>query len=104
MAMFTAYFDASGDALRQPYVVVSGYIANYLQWRYFEDIWTQTHDAHGVKIPFHMAEFMSALGNPKYALQASARADYVNIAKDPQRANSFLRQLCLTQGRSLVAS
>lgn len=95
--MFTAYFDASGDALKQPYVVVSGYIANYLQWKYFEDTWTHVHDDHGVQKPFHMAEFMSALNNPNYPQQKNARADYVGISKDPKKAKNFLLNLCLTQ-------
>lgn len=97
MAMFTAYFDASGDALKQPYVVVSGYIANYLQWKSYENMWTRIHDDHGVKKPFHMAEFVSALSNPKYAQQKNARPDYIAISQDPKKARSFLLELCITQ-------
>lgn len=97
MAMFTAYFDASGDALKQPYVVVSGYIANHLQWKYFEDVWTQIHRDNGVREPFHMADFMAALTNPDYAKQSNARPDYIAIAKDSVKANAFLRALCLVE-------
>jgi Protein of unknown function (DUF3800) len=93
MALFTAYFDASGNGLDQPFMVVSGYIANYIQWKFFEDSWTRVHDDHRVKKPFHMAEFMSALNNPNYQKQANARSDYLNIAKDIDKAKAFIFNL-----------
>ena len=39
MALFTAYFDATGNAKDQPFVVVSGYIASVHQWRMFNGAW-----------------------------------------------------------------
>ena len=97
MAMFTAYFDASGNAVNQPFIVVSGYIANLFQWREFEKQWAAVHKQYSVNLPFHMAEFMAALNNPKYKTQKNARADYVDIAKDPDIAKGFLGQLSILQ-------
>jgi hypothetical protein len=97
MTVFTAYFDASGNPHDQPFIVVSGYIANLYSWRQLEEDWSQLHTLYCVDPPFHMAEFVAALNNPKYKTQKNARADYVEIAKDPERANGFLGQLSLRQ-------
>jgi hypothetical protein len=93
MAMFSAYFDSSGNAVDQPRVIVSGYIANYGQWKLFETAWSLAHTECGVELPFHMSEFIAALENPKYKLQKNARADYVAIAQTPEKALGFLRRL-----------
>src|SRR6476620_1644169 len=54
MAMFTAYFDASGNAEQSnSFIVVSGYIANVLQWRMLENLWTSIHQEFDMKTPFH---------------------------------------------------
>jgi hypothetical protein len=96
--MFTAYFDASGNARDQSFVVVSGYIANFLQWRLFEGMWTGIHRDYGVELPFHTADFVSAISNQaRYATQKNARPDYVALAKDGKKANDFLKNLCITQ-------
>jgi hypothetical protein len=97
MAMFKAYFDASGNALNQPFIVVAGYIANLFQWREFENQWTAIHKRYSVDLPFHMAEFMAALKRPEYKHQTNARADYVEIAKNPDIAKGFLGQLSILQ-------
>ncbi len=97
MAMFTAYFDAAGNAIEQPFVVVSGYIANYLQWRLFEESWKTVHKEHGVELPFHMTEFIAAVSRPEYQKQKHARQDYIQLAKDSKRANEFLKNLCVTE-------
>ena len=94
MAMFTAYFDASGDAISQPFVVVSGYIASYIQWKFVEDTWRQLHTKFGLSLPFHAVEFMAARSNlANYEKQRNARSDYVAIAKNPQEADRFLVNL-----------
>ena len=36
LSAYTAYFDASGHPSDQPFVVVSGYVANIHQWKYFK--------------------------------------------------------------------
>jgi hypothetical protein len=97
MAMFSAYFDCSGNAIEQPFVVVSGYIANFYQWKLFESSWEQIHKEHGVDLPFHMADFMSAHTNPRYQLQKNARQDYVKLAKDIDKSTKFFKQLCTAQ-------
>jgi hypothetical protein len=94
MAVFTAYFDASGSPESQPYVIVTGFIANVFQWRTFEVSWDRIHKSFGMDLPFHMADFMAALSNENYKSQKNARKDYVEIAKDGKRSWEFLRQLC----------
>lgn len=94
MAMFTACFDASGNAIDQPFVVVSGYIASYIQWKFLENAWGDVHAKYGVSQPFHAAEFMAAMCNLKnYEKQRNARADYVAIARQPEQADRFLMNL-----------
>lgn len=94
MAFFSAYFDSSGDGVNQPRVVVSGYIANYGQWKLFEKSWDLAHSDFEVCRPFHMAEFVAALERPEsYKLQKKARQDYIKIAENPDRAAAFLRTL-----------
>jgi Protein of unknown function (DUF3800) len=105
LASFTAYFDASGNALDQPFLIVAGYIANYLQWKNLESMWTQIHEKNKVDLPFHMAEFVAATQNPsRYASQTKARADYVALGNDPERAERFLAGLVLTQISSVNCS
>jgi hypothetical protein len=97
MAMFTAYFDASGNALQQPYVIVSGYVANYGQWMQFEDQWDRLHTRFNVGKPFHMSSFVAANFQPEYKNQKNARADYIELAKDPDRAETFLKGIANIQ-------
>lgn len=97
MAMFSAYFDGAGNALDQPFIVVSGYIANYYQWKVLGDMWASIHREHGVNRPFHMAELMAAHVNPKYKHQKNARADYVSLAGDHKRSGEFFKNICVAQ-------
>lgn len=97
MGMFTAYFDASGTP-NEHFVVVAGYVANFVQWKLLEDMWTAIHINHGVSKPFHMSEFISATAAPeRYAKQKNARADYVAIASDMPRAKNFFMNICIAQ-------
>ncbi len=96
MAMFKAYFDASGDGQGQPSMIVAGFVANLQQWRMFEQVWKEAHDEAGADLPFHMAEFMSACTNPKYASQKNARPDYIRLAQAPEAAKLFLHRLAIT--------
>ena len=104
MTTFTAYFDASGNTEQSDsFVVVSGYIANYFQWKLFESAWKEIHSHYGVNTPFHMSDFMAATANPeRYSRQKSARPDYVSIAKQTEKAQDFFKQLCIAQ-LSMVA-
>lgn len=97
MVMFRAYFDASGNAKDQPFVIVSGYVANYLQWKLFEEGWAAAHAHFEMNPPFHMADFVASIENENYRRQSNARADYVEMAKDPQRAAEFLKSLAYVQ-------
>jgi len=99
IAMFTAYFDASGNAQDDTFVVVSGYLANYLQWRMLETMWKDIHSEFGVELPFHMSEFMAATVNPdRYALQKNCRKDYLAIVQgDPTKAQTFFNRICIAQ-------
>ncbi len=97
MAMFSAYFDASGQD-SDPFFVVAGYVANFGQWQWFESIWREQHRAFNVELPFHMVDFAAACKNPeRYAKQRHARQDYVRIASDAINANRFLRSLAIAQ-------
>ncbi len=97
MALFSAYFDASGNAIEQPFVVVSGYIANFQQWKLLEDCWKNTHAKYGVSLPFHAADLAAAISNPNYKGQHNARQDYVALANDPDRANEFFFEISVLQ-------
>ncbi len=44
-----------------------------------------------------MAEFVSALENEKYKFQKNARADYIAIAKDADKAAAFIKELTSLQ-------
>jgi hypothetical protein len=102
MAMFTAFFDASGEGQAdQSLVVVSGFVANFQQWGWFQAMWEKAHLEAGVELPFHMVDFMSACNNPHYAQQKNARADYVQLAKRPEDAQKFLYHLALSEVTAL---
>lgn len=89
-------FDASGDAQKHPVVIVAGFIANLQQWGMLDSLWKRAHREAGAELPFHMADFVSACTNPKYAEQRNARADYVRLAKNPKEAELFIKHLATT--------
>ena len=96
MVMFSAYFDASGDH-KKPFIVVSGYIANFVQWKALERIWRELHEEYGLSLPFHASEFFAAFTTEWYKTQTNARKDYIEIAKTPARAKEFFAKLCNAQ-------
>ena len=59
MAMFTAYFDASGNYQSPTAMFVSGAVASTDDWIAFEAEWLALLDANGMKPPFHMKDFKS---------------------------------------------
>lgn len=90
MGFFTAFFDASGHPADQPFVIVSGYVANYTQWRMFNDTWEEEHKKAGVDLPFHMSDFMAA----RRAAQnngTAKRMDYLRL--NDFDASSFILHL-----------
>lgn len=97
MAFFTAFFDASGNPKDHPFVIVSGYVANYLQWQLFEGSWARAHKDHGVELPFHASAFVAACETSTYSDQSNARPDYIEIAQHPERVNSFIKALGFVQ-------
>jgi hypothetical protein len=88
MGFFTAYFDASGHPADQPFVIVSGYVANYTQWRMFNAMWEEEHTKIGVDIPFHMTDFMAARRAAQKGGTAK-RADYLRL-NDVEASNLVL--------------
>jgi len=92
MPAFTAYFDASGHPSDQPFVVVSGYVANFLQWQVFNGNWAATHKRFDVRLPFHTTDFMH--GNKPYDKWERGSAE----------ANAFLTSLCIAQQMSILVS
>jgi len=97
MVMFTACFDGSGQR-SDKFMVVSGYVANFQQWKMLETCWKDLHSEYGVDLPFHMADFSAACGDPdRYAKQKKFRADYVRLARDTKSAMEFLHKLAIIQ-------
>jgi hypothetical protein len=92
MAIFTAYFDAGGHPSDQPFVVVSGYVANSLQWQVLNGNWLETHRRFDVPIPFHATDFMHGT------------KPYDKWEKGGKEANAFLTSLCLAQQLSMLVS
>lgn len=98
MALFSAYLDASGNSVNQPFVIVTGYIANWVQWKLFESQWRSIHEEFNVDLPFHMSDFFEAHLHPlSYALQKKCRRDYIQIAKSPSKGSEFLKKLTIAQ-------
>ena len=98
MAFFTGFFDASGNSKDQPYVVAAGYIANWCQWRLFEQQWRDIHKEFRIDLPFHATGFIDSQENPeRYAKQSNARPDYVALATIPGAGKICLRKLCVAQ-------
>jgi hypothetical protein len=95
MALFSAAFDASGDGKRHPFVIVSGLVANFQQWGLFEKLWIKAHEEADVHLPLHTADLMAAINQPKYSIQSNARPDYVQLARNPERAKLFIHHLAV---------
>lgn len=92
MSAFTAYFDASGHPSDQPFVVVSGYVANFLQWQVFSGNWAQTHQRFDVPLPFHTTDFMHG------------KRPYDKWQRGGKEWAAFLTSLCLAQQVSMLLS
>ncbi len=68
MAMFTAYFDASGhpDATGEAHsLFVSGFVASVEKWLRFETEWKALLNRFGITSPFHMTDFEARQGQYK---------------------------------------
>ena len=104
VSFYTAYYDASGAPGDSKFVVVSGFVANFMQWKAFENGWDDIHQKHGVSRPFHMTEFM-ARHQP-----GNEGSQYRKWASDSVEATEFLVQLgrmvqlCCLVGFSAIVS
>src|SRR5437764_1188134 len=68
MAMFTAYFDASGhpdSVAAKPALFMSGFVSTVQRWAKFERDWLRLLREFGITPPFHMTDFES--GYDQYA-------------------------------------
>jgi hypothetical protein len=61
MAMFTAYFDASGHPVDGKVLTVAGFVSTVKKWARFEGEWNAILDSEGIKI-FHMTDFVASHG------------------------------------------
>jgi hypothetical protein len=64
MAMFTAYFDASGHGADQApgsSLFVTGFVASVEKWLRFEERWLEHLAAYSITPPFHMTDFISGV-------------------------------------------
>jgi hypothetical protein len=98
MGFFTAYFDAAGHPADQPFVVVSGYVSNYMQWKLFNTMWEKAHSLAGTDLPFHMSDFNASRGSNKNKI----RKDYRNLS-DAQAYDFLLKLTSIQQMHMLFA-
>jgi hypothetical protein len=64
MAMFTAYFDASGHPAGTDVLSVAGFVAHASQWTLFEKRWQKVLNRYGVS-SLHMKDFAHSTGEYK---------------------------------------
>ena len=65
MAVYTAYFDASGNPSETTSVFVSGYVSTEQKWLDFERRWFRVLRDEGIRPPFHTTDFVR--GTRQYA-------------------------------------
>ena len=79
IAMFTAYFDASGKK-RMPAVAVAGFVSTVTKWDCFEREWSAILRRNNVPL-FHMTDF------------ASSAADFADWKRQTERRKLFVDDL-----------
>jgi hypothetical protein len=84
-AAYTAFFDAGGHPADQPFVVVSGFIANCHQWLLFNRMWESVHKRYKVPLPFHASDFYAR------------RPPFDKWALNDPEADSFISELATAQ-------
>lgn len=89
---YSAFFDAGGHPSDQPFVVVSGYVANFMQWQLFNGNWIEAHRKFDVSLPFHATDFMHG------------KKQYDKWEKGGKEAALFLESLCVAQQMSMLVS
>lgn len=85
LSAFSAYFDASGHPSDQPFVVVSGFVANAHQWLFFNKMWEAIHKRYDIALPFHAADF------------AGRYRQYKKWSLDDPEAEDFASELASAQ-------
>jgi hypothetical protein len=104
MAMFTAYFDASGHPAQGAVLSVAGFVAHIDQWIHFEKNWKAALDAYGVS-QLHMKDFGPGAGefaswkNDKHKRQVFIER-LINIIKTRCR-RSFVNSIMLEHYRKV---
>jgi hypothetical protein len=61
VAMFSAYFDASGHPSNQKVLTVAGFVSTVKKWKRFEVEWNAILQLEGIN-EFHMTDFVSSQG------------------------------------------
>ena len=87
MAMFTAYFDASGES-NAGILTVAGCVSDFKKWKRFEERWRGILQREGIKV-FHMTDF------------ASSRDEFKTWKGQTERRRQFIADL-LECGRQNV--
>jgi hypothetical protein len=81
MAIFAAYFDASGrsdNKQKAGSLWVSGFVSTVEKWLRFEERWLELLSQHDITPPFHMTDFMAG------------RREYARWKGDAVRQDAFL--------------
>jgi hypothetical protein len=79
MAVFTAYFDASGDKQKRV-LAVAGFVATVTQWTRFDEDWKAILDGEGVTA-MHMTDF------------ASSQREFASWKNESERRKQFVDRL-----------
>jgi hypothetical protein len=85
VAIFTAYFDASGTK-KMPVLTVAGFVSHVKRWDQFESKWSAILKRYGVST-LHMTEF------------ASSKGEFKNWRGQSDRRRTFITELaeCIKQ-------
>ena len=78
LAMFTAYFDASGKPHDKEVMFVSGFVSSEKKWLRFEEEWQTLLGDYRIKEPFHTTDYVAGRGS-----------DYQSFVDDDQRRDEF---------------
>jgi hypothetical protein len=98
LSAYTAYFDASGHPSDQPFVVVSGYVANMHQWKYFNTMWEAVHKEFDVDLPFHATDFYARskqYGNLPPGNDAGKPHDFITTLATVQQLYTLMHVSCV---------
>lgn len=93
---YTAYFDAGGHPSDQPFVVVSGYIANIHQWKLFNRMWEAIHKEYDVALPFHASDFYARKKQyTKWELNDPKATEFITTLASAQQIYMLVGLSCI---------